>query len=105
MAGGSHTAMRIGSSCSISPVSRGGSIGRRDADGSCRTPAVSPDGRQILFQLFRDGAWLLDVSSGTMRQLLADPSAEEFAWSADGQRVAYHSRRSGRWSVWLASAE
>jgi Tol biopolymer transport system component len=69
-----------------------------------RTPAVSPDGRQILFQVFRDGAWLLDVASGAMQKVLDDRSAEEYSWSPDGRRVAYHSRRSGQWGVWTMAA-
>ena len=40
---------------------------------------MSPDGRAIIFQLYRDGAWVLDAASGAMRRVLADPSAEEFA--------------------------
>jgi len=66
-----------------------------------RTPAVSPDGRLVIFQVYRDGAWLLDLEDGSMRKVLADPTAEEYAWSPDGRRVAYHSRRSGEWGVWL----
>jgi hypothetical protein len=66
-----------------------------------RTPAVSPDGQRIMFQVSRNGAWLLDLRDGSMRRVLADPSAEEFAWSPDGRRVAYHSRRSGTWGVWV----
>jgi hypothetical protein len=66
-----------------------------------RTPAVSPDGRRVMFQVFRDGAWLLEMSDGSMRRVLADPSAEEYTWSPDGRRVAYHSRRSGDWGVWV----
>ena len=69
-----------------------------------RTPAVSPDGRRVLFQVYRDGAWLLDVQDGSMRKVLSDPSAEEYTWSPDGRRVAYHSRRSGNWGVWVMSA-
>ena len=69
-----------------------------------RTPAVSPDGRRVMFQVFRDGAWLLEMSDGSMRRVLADPSAEEYTWSPDGRRVAYHSRRSGDWGVWLMAA-
>jgi hypothetical protein len=68
-----------------------------------RTPAVSPDGRSIVFQVHGDGAWLLDVPTATMRRVLADRSAEEFAWSPDGKQVAYHTRRNGTWSVWQAS--
>jgi hypothetical protein len=65
-----------------------------------RTPAVSPDGRRIVFQVHRDGAWLLDVASGAMRRVLTDTAAEEFAWSPDSRRVVYHTRRNGAWSVW-----
>jgi hypothetical protein len=69
-----------------------------------RTPAVSPDGKRIIFQVYRNGAWLLDLPDGSMRRVLDDASAEEFTWSPDGRRVAYHSRRSGTWGVWVMAA-
>jgi len=66
-----------------------------------RTPAVSPDGRHIIFQVSRHGAWLVDLADGSMTCVLTDPTAEEFAWSPDGRRVAFHSRRDGRWGIWI----
>jgi hypothetical protein len=69
-----------------------------------RTPAVSPDGRKVVFQLHRDGAWMLDLRDGSMRRILSDPTAEEFTWAPDGRRVAYHSRKTGEWNVWLMAA-
>ena len=66
-----------------------------------RTPAISPDGKNIIFQVRHDGVWMLDLADESMRRILEDPSAEEFTWSADGRRVAYHSRRSGAWGVWI----
>ena len=64
-----------------------------------RTPAVSPDGTKIIFQVFRHGAWLLDLADGSMQRVLTDPTAEEFAWAPDGRRVAFHSRRDGQWGI------
>ena len=64
-----------------------------------RTPAVSPDGRQVVFQVFRNGVWLLDVDTGDARRILDDASAEEFAWSPDGRQIAYHSRHDGAWKI------
>jgi hypothetical protein len=69
-----------------------------------RTPAVSPDGRRIMFQVFRDGAWLLNLDDGSMRKVLSDPTAEEYTWAPDGRRVAYHSRREGSWGVWVMAS-
>jgi Tol biopolymer transport system component len=66
-----------------------------------RTPAVSPDGRRVIFQVYKDGGWMLDLEDATMTRILTDPTAEEFSWSPDGHRVAYHSRKSGSWSVWM----
>jgi Tol biopolymer transport system component len=65
-----------------------------------RTPAVSPDGNWVVFQVQRDGVWLLDSSTMTMRRVLADATAEEFAWSPDSSRVVYHTRRQRAWSLW-----
>lgn len=66
-----------------------------------RTPAVSPDGRRVVFQVRRDGVWLLDLADGSMRRILNDPTAEEFTWSPDGRRVAFHSQREGGWALWM----
>jgi len=56
-----------------------------------------------VFQVFRDGAWLLDLASGSMRKILRDPTAEEFAWAPDGRRIAFHSRRGGAWAIHFIS--
>jgi len=69
-----------------------------------RTPAVSPDGRRVIFQVYKDGAWMLDLSDGSMTRILTDPTAEEFTWSPDGRNVAYHSRKTGDWGVWVMGA-
>jgi Tol biopolymer transport system component len=66
-----------------------------------RTPAVSPDGTKIIFQVFHHGAWLLDLGDGSMNRVLTDPTAEEFAWAPDGRRVAFHSRRDGQWGIYV----
>jgi Tol biopolymer transport system component len=66
-----------------------------------RTPAVSPDGSKVIFQLFRQGAWILDLGDGSMLCVLTDPTAEEFAWAPDGRRVAFHSRRDGQWGIFI----
>ena len=69
-----------------------------------RTPAVSPDGSRVIFQVFRGGAWLLDLADGSMQCVLTDPSAEEFAWAPGGRRIAYHSRRNGAWGIYYVHA-
>jgi WD40 repeat protein len=66
-----------------------------------RSPAVSPDGRKIIFQVPRDGTWMFDVRTKAMRRILDDPTAEEYSWSPDSRRVAFHSRRTGGWGVWV----
>jgi Tol biopolymer transport system component len=65
-----------------------------------RTPAVSPDGRRIVFQVQRDGVWLLDVDRARMRRILTDATAEEFVWSPEGDAIAYHARTGGSYGLW-----
>jgi YD repeat-containing protein len=69
-----------------------------------RTPAVSPDGSRIVFQVQGSGVWLLELADRSMRRILTDASAEEFTWDPPGRRVAYHSRRDGQWRIWITAA-
>jgi YD repeat-containing protein len=66
-----------------------------------RTPAVSPDGRRIVFQVHGNGVWMLDLATDASRRVLDDVTAEEFAWDPSGRRIAYHSRRGGKWQIWM----
>jgi Tol biopolymer transport system component len=66
-----------------------------------RASAVAPDGRRIVFQVYRKGTWLLDLRKETVRKVMADPSAEDYTWAPDGRRIAYHSRDEGKWGVWV----
>jgi hypothetical protein len=69
------------------------------SDRLVRMPVVSPDGTRVVFQIDNDGAWLLELTDGTMREVLADPTAENFAWSRDGRQIIFHDR-SGQWGFW-----
>lgn len=68
-------------------------------------PAVSPDGSKVIFQVSQSGAWMLDVAEGTMDQVLADPTAEDFAWAPDGRRVAFRSRREGQLATYVLTRD
>jgi Tol biopolymer transport system component len=56
---------------------------------------MSPDGRRIAYQLFRDGLWALrvvDIETGSVRELLHHPDSAGWvdlgSWSADSRTVA-----------------
>ena len=68
-----------------------------------RTAAVSRDGTRVMFQVHRDGVWILNLGDGSMQRVLADPTAEEFAWAPDGTRVAFHSRYGNNWGIQVAA--
>jgi Helix-turn-helix domain/WD40-like Beta Propeller Repeat len=68
------------------------------------SPAVSPDGRWVIFPLSGDGAWLLDLNDGSSLKVLSDPAVGDFTWSPDGSRVAYYNRRENEWNVWVMAA-
>jgi Tol biopolymer transport system component len=72
-----------------------------------RTPRFAPDSMQIAFtktQLgIRGEVWLVDVSTGMARALVADRIAEnplDIGWINKGRNLAYLTNRAGSYSVW-----
>ncbi len=73
-------------------------------------PAVSPDGRSIVFTLStldldanrrRSDLWIVDTAGGAPRRFTADPATEVSpVWSPDGGSIFFLSSRSGSMQVW-----
>ena len=68
-------------------------------------PAVSPDGKQLVYVSDRSGSmnlWLLDLNNGESRQFTHEPTGEQIffsgpEWTPDGQSIAAWTTRRRNW--------
>ncbi len=68
-------------------------------------PAVSPDGRSVVFAVAGDGAWIVSVRDGAMTQLVSERDVDAFAWAPGGRQVAFRTARDGQWRVQIVKDE
>jgi Tol biopolymer transport system component/imidazolonepropionase-like amidohydrolase len=65
------------------------------------SPALSPDGQQIVFRALND-LYLLPVAGGPAQPLTRDGfSKVDPAWSPDGKTLAYSTDKGGSLDIWL----
>jgi serine/threonine protein kinase len=66
-----------------------------------RSPAFSPDGRQLVFVRDNWQIYLIAVSGGGEKKLAADiPGISRLAWTMNGQEIIYDSTLIGNWTLW-----
>ncbi|MBD3275988.1 MAG: peptidase S41, partial [Candidatus Marinimicrobia bacterium] len=66
-----------------------------------RTPAPSPDGRQIAFA-YQGDIWTISSRGGEARRLTAHPAYDYHPeWSPDGSALAFSSDRYGNFDVYV----
>jgi dipeptidyl aminopeptidase/acylaminoacyl peptidase len=64
-----------------------------------RTPAVSPDGRRVVFAVAGGGAWLANTDDGRMSSVLEEGDVDALAWAPGSREVALRTANDGRWRV------
>lgn len=72
-------------------------------------PAVSPDGKSLVFMSRRNGNWdvyRVGLDGAGLAQLTTDVADEGLpAWSPDGKTIAFVSDQDGVWAVWAMGAD
>ena len=84
-----------------------GLIGVLEAQASqwMRYPAISPDGRKVLFS-YQGNIFKVDRSGGRAYPLTLHPAYDyQPVWSQDGRHIAFASNRYGNFDVFLVSSE
>ncbi|GIL39085.1 amidohydrolase family protein [Roseiterribacter gracilis] len=74
-------------------------------EGTWLSPDLSPDGRQIVFEMLGD-LYLVDARGGTARAIATGMAFDsQPAFSPDGKQIVFLSDRSGSENVWIADAD
>lgn len=82
-----------------------------NSPGNDEAPAISPDGKKMLFSSGRDGKrnreiYLLNLSSGIARNMTATPDWELIAhWGNDSKTFYFGSNRDGNWEIYRSDIE
>jgi len=88
----------------ILPAAGGDAEALTSAANDMRMPRFSPDGRQIAFQWFHDGAWaigVMDADGGGLRAVTTGSQDDRTpAWSASGNEILFASDRAGQYDIW-----
>ncbi len=80
----------------------------RPEDESARivgVPAVSPDGRSIVFAVAGDGAWMASMRDGSLTQVVTEEDVDAFAWAPGGSQIAFRTAHDGQWKVQVVRIE
>jgi tricorn protease len=69
-----------------------------------RQPAISPDGKTIVFS-YRGDLWTVPATGGTASPLTLHPAYDSYpVWSPDGRNIAFASDRYGNFDVYVMPA-
>ena len=86
------------------PAAGGKAKAITDEYGDVRQPAWSPDGKQIVFQSYRDGDWHLwtvNANGSNLKQITSGAFDDrEPHWSPDGKSIVFASDRAGNYDIW-----
>jgi uncharacterized RDD family membrane protein YckC len=83
----------------------------RFPDGDVRRPALSPDGKAVVFERLKkpdaeSDLWIVQADGRGLRNLTAGPEDDTSpAWSPDGTKIAFASSRSGAYGIFLMNPD